>query len=113
MSLDPSAFIDTSNWVGEMGLASSQPGHGAHPGHPGHPAQGHQNARRQPRPPSARPKVAAPTPSPEIESLEQMLEPERTGLHKNDERRPPWVVIAIIMVLLAAIAAIVVILVMR
>jgi serine/threonine protein kinase len=111
MSLDPSAFIDTSNWVGEMGLASSQPGqHSSHPGsqHPQHPA-----ARRQARPPSSRPKPPAPTPSPEIESLEQMLEPERTGLHRNGERRPPWLVISIVMVLLAALAAIIVVLAMR
>src|SRR5262245_65400389 len=51
MSLDPSAFIDTSSWVGAMGLASSQPGHHhpsavgsvAHPQHaalPGHPVAG-------------------------------------------------------------------------
>jgi serine/threonine-protein kinase len=106
MSLDPSAFIDTSNWVGEMGLASSQPGHQG--GHPPPSAK-----RQQQRAPSSRPKPSVPTPSPEIESLEQMLEPERTGLHKNGDPRPPWLVIAIIMVLLAAIAAIIVILVMR
>ena len=89
-----------------MGLASSQPGHqGGHPPHP--------SAKRQQRAPSSRPKPSVPTPSPEIESLEQMLEPERTGLHKNGDPRPPWLVIAIIMVLLAAIAAVVVILVMR
>jgi hypothetical protein len=101
MSLDPSAFIDTSNWVGEMGLAGAQ--------HPPHPAA----ARRPARPPSSRPKPPVPTPSPEIESLEQMLEPERTGLHRNGERRPPWLVIAIVMVLLAVLAAIIVILAMR
>src|SRR5262249_37131695 len=100
MSLDPSAFIDTSSWVGEMGLSSSQPA-------------AHQTAGRAARPPSARPKPTIPTPSPEIESLEQMLEPDRTGLHKNSEGRAPWVVIAIAMLLLAATAAVIVIIAMK
>src|SRR5215475_8438890 len=58
MSLDPSAFIDTSNWVGEMGLASSQPGH---PPHQGAHQMAHPSARRPARPPSARPKPSMPT----------------------------------------------------
>src|SRR5690349_9013520 len=73
MSLDPSAFVDTSNWAGEMGLGSTQ----QHP--PPKP-------RTRPLP---RDKMMPPTPSPEIESLEQILEPDRTGVHKNRERRKP------------------------
>ena len=41
----------------------------------------------------------------EMESLEAMLEPERTGVHGKAERKPPWVMIIIIMVVLAAAAA--------
>jgi hypothetical protein len=96
MSLDPSAFVDTSNWVGEMGLASQQP-----------------PPKRQARQPTPKAKPMAPTPSPEIESLEQMLEPDRTGLHRSNEKKPPWTMVAIIMVLLAAVAALAVILAMR
>jgi eukaryotic-like serine/threonine-protein kinase len=94
-SLDPSAFIDTSGWAGEFA----------------------------PPPPVARPTrpaiqtraKGAPTPSPEIESLEQILEPERTGVRHRDRgaRKPPWLLIAVIMLLLAAGAALAVILAMR
>jgi serine/threonine-protein kinase len=104
MSLDPSAFIDTSNWAGEMGLASSH-----HP--PQHPSALSPKARATRQVP--RDKPATPTPSPEIESLEQILEPDRTGVHKNREHRPPWALVVVIMVLLAAAAAVVVILAMR
>jgi eukaryotic-like serine/threonine-protein kinase len=101
MSLDPSSFIDTSNWAGEMGLASSQ-----------HPQT--QVTRRSTRP-MQRDKASAPTPSPEIESLEQILEPERTGHHRNrrEGQKPSWTVIAVIMIVLAAIAAIAVALLMK
>jgi eukaryotic-like serine/threonine-protein kinase len=110
MSLDPSAFVDTSNWAGEMGLGSQHPP----PQHPGqHPHQ-HPNPRARPTRPMPRDRVTAPTPSPEIESLEQILEPERTGHHRNrDGKSPSWLVIALIMLVLAAAAAITVVLVMR
>src|SRR5262249_29227435 len=89
MSLDPSAFIDPSNWAGEMGLASSQ-----------HPAQ-HPSPRRSARPP-VKDKAPALTPSPEIESLEQILEPERTGHHRHREgKKPSLLVVALIMLVLA------------
>jgi serine/threonine-protein kinase len=103
-SLDPSAFIDTSNWAGEMGLGSPQQHTTAqHP--PPRPRQGR---------PMGRDKMTTPTPSPEIESLEQILEPERTGHHRNrDGRKPSWLVITAIMVVLAAAAAIAVVLLMR
>jgi len=98
MSLDPSAFIDTSNWAGEMGLASQHPG----PPRP-------RAARQQ-----GRDKLAASPTAPEIESLEQILEPDRTGVHRNrDGKKPSWFVIAVIMVVLAAAAAITVVVAMR
>jgi len=100
MSLDPSAFVDTSNWVGEMGLSSSQQ-QAAKAGRPTRPQQ------------LPKGKANSATPSPEIESLEQMLEPDRTGVHKSGEGKPPWVLIAVIMVLLAAGAAVAVIFAMQ
>ena len=42
-----------------------------------------------------------------------MLEPERTGVRKNSDRRPSWVLIAVLMLLLASGAALAVILAMR
>ena len=105
MSLDPSAFVDTSNWAGEMGLGSSH--HPPHPGH--HPPPRPRSTRQVPRE-----KGATLTPSPEIESLEQILEPERTGHHRpRDGKKPSWLVLALIMMVLAAAAAITVALLMR
>jgi len=101
MSLDPSAFVDTSNWVGEMGLTSPQQ------------QQQQQTPKRLTRPQPVKPKASAPTPSPEIESLEQMLEPDRTGVHKNREGKPSWVLIVVIMLLLGAGAAVAVVLAMK
>jgi hypothetical protein len=97
MSLDPSAFVDTSNWAGELSTSS-----GAQPAH-----------KRSARPSAIRGKHSTPTPPPgDIESLEQMLEPERTGVHKKDDR-PPWALIIVIMLLLAAGAAVGVIVAMQ
>jgi len=42
-------------------------------------------------------------------SLEQMLEPDRTGVHNKGESRPPWALIIVIMLLLAAGAAVAVV----
>jgi serine/threonine-protein kinase len=98
MSLDPSAFVDTSNWAGE--LQSAQ-----------------QPAKRagSTRPPAnkAKPGMQPASAPGDLESLEQMLEPERTGLHKKGASRPPWAIIIVIMLLLAAGAAVAVFLTMR
>jgi serine/threonine-protein kinase len=97
MSLDPSAFVDTSNWAGELAAPTAP-----------QPAQ-----KRPGRPSGPRPKHGAPTPGPgDLESLEQMLEPERTGVHKKDDRLP-WALIIVIMLLLAAGAAVAVVLTMQ
>src|SRR3954471_48120 len=96
-SLDPSSFVDTAGWAGE--LAQPQP-------------------KKQTKPPQNRARNTIPqTPSPgggEVESLEQMLEPDRTGVHgKKADRPTPWLLIIALMVLLAAGAAIAVILAMK
>ncbi len=90
MSLDPSTFVNTSNWTNELGLQSLTPG-------PGTPAK---RANTPSRPPASK------KPAGDIDSLEQMLEPERTGVHKKGEGKPPWALIIIVMFLLAAGAAV-------
>ncbi len=89
MSLDPSAFVNTAAWSGELGFAP-----GATPKKPVRTSQGSVSKN-------------APAPNPgDLESLEQMLEPERTGVHKSDDTKPSWMVILGIIVLLAALAAV-------
>jgi len=106
MSLDPGAFINTSNWAGEMGLTSPQQQQPPARGRP---------APARPQPTKTRPNAGTPTPSPEIESLEHILEPDRTGIHKNKkpEGKPSWVLVVVIMLLLAAVAAVTVVFVMK
>jgi serine/threonine-protein kinase len=97
MSLDPSSFVDTSAWTGELGLAS----------------QAVPQRARPTRPPQNKSNKLQATPQPgEIESLEQMLEPERTGVH-NRANRPPWAIIIVVMLLLAAGAAVAVVVAMQ
>jgi serine/threonine protein kinase len=89
MSLDPSTFVNTSNWTNELGMQSVPPrpsGNGT-------------------RPPLTR---KIPPSSGDIESLENLLEPERTGVHAK-EGKPPWALIIIVMLLLSAGAAVAVI----
>ncbi len=94
LSLDPNAFVNTQNWTGEL-LSGQQ----------AMPNTGHK-IKRPTRPPPNRSKPPPnQTPQPgELESLEQMLEPERTGVHKKDGK-PPWILISIVLLLLAAGAA--------
>ena len=98
MSLDPSSFVDTSNWAGD--LMQSQPG-----------ANLRTPVKKQTRPPPSKTKNP-PTHAArdgEVESLEHLLEPDRTGMHKKGESKPPWAIIIVIMVLLAAGAAVAVV----
>jgi hypothetical protein len=90
MALDASTFVDTSAWANEM-----QPGGAPMPPRP-----------RPPRP-SMQPSRTSSlnNPQPDIESLEQMLEPDRTGVHKNDGKKTPWALIIVVLVLIAAGAA--------
>jgi serine/threonine-protein kinase len=99
MSLDPGAFINTASWVNEMDLGSTGQAH-----------QMKRPTRSQVAPKLARPN-AHPT-APEIESLEQILEPERTGVRRN-QRPPPWLLVAVIIVVLATTAAVAVVIAMR
>ncbi len=101
MSLDPSAFVDTANWVGELGLGSAQAPAFKKPTRP---------------PPMGQPKQrqAVPTPAPgDVESLEHLLEPDRTGMHGKADKKPPWMLIIILVVALAAAAAAAVVLMMN
>ncbi|MEP6863715.1 MAG: serine/threonine-protein kinase [Deltaproteobacteria bacterium] len=102
-SLDPSAFVDTAGWAGEMGLQAS----------------GHAPPAKKPtKPPLNKPRVTGQglqhSGGGEVESLEQMLEPDRTGMHgKKADSATPWLLIIIVMVVLAAGAAVAVILAMK
>ena len=104
-SLDPNAFVNTQNWTGEL-LSSG----GAVTPDP-------RKSKRPTRPPPGKSKPPAnqhSTPAPgELESLEQMLEPERTGVHKRDDKGPPWLLITVLLLLLAAGAAAAVVVMMR
>jgi len=107
MSLDPSNFVDTSGWAGEMGLQGS----GQHQP----PA-----LKRPTKPPGigqTKRGVHATTPPPEpVESLEHLLEPDRTGVHgkASTPNKPlPWMMIIVLMVVLAAGAAAAVVFAMR
>jgi eukaryotic-like serine/threonine-protein kinase len=96
MSLDPHAFVNTSDWANELG------------------AQPPRRSGRASASPANKPRAGmTPTPGPgEMESLEAMLEPERTGVHGKADRKMPWVLIIVIMLVLAAGAAAAVVLMM-
>jgi eukaryotic-like serine/threonine-protein kinase len=97
MSLDPSTFVNTSNWTSELGLQSLTPGVA--------PTKTRSGSASRP-PPNKK--------GGDVESLEQMLEPERTGVHKKGEGgKPPWALIIIVMLLLAAGAAVAVVVAMQ
>jgi serine/threonine-protein kinase len=89
ISLDPHAFVDTSNWAGELAASGQQP---RRPG-------------RSTAPPRDKVRGPAPPAPGEMESLEAMLEPERTGVHGKADKRVPWFLIIALMLLLAAGAA--------
>lgn len=102
MSLDPSTFVDPSNWTGELGVSTQ--GASARP------------TKKPTRPPEPKHRKAPTTASPgagELDSLEQMLEPDRTGVHKKGEGGTPWALIIVVMLLLAGGAAAAVIFLMQ
>jgi serine/threonine-protein kinase len=91
MSLDPGHFVDTAGWAGELSQ-QQQP-----------------QQKRPTRPPpmgrTKNPTGGPPTGGAEPESLESLLEPERTGVHKNPDKKTPWLLIIMILAVLAAGAA--------
>jgi len=107
-SLDPSTFVDTAGWANEMGLQSA--GGGA----PSTPLLKPRNQATRSSPPPNRPKPQT-TPVPgEVESLEHLLEPDRTGVHgKADGKGPPWPLIIVIMLVIAAAVAVTIVVVAK
>ena len=97
MSLDPAKFVNTSDWANEL---AQQPAP--------------KRSGRQSAAPANKPRMSGShTPQPgEMESLEAMLEPERTGVHGKADKKTPWVLIIIVMLVLAAGAATAVVLMM-
>jgi eukaryotic-like serine/threonine-protein kinase len=97
MSLDPKEFVDTSAWASDFGMEAQ--------GNPAAPK------RQPPRPsqprPVGRPNVpstpppASGNPATDLDSLSQMLEPDRTGVHKNSGGPSRGLLIAIILLLVA------------
>ena len=95
--LDPSSFIDTSGWAADFGFNSPEP---AAPAAPPPPVPAVRSSLR-PAPRTAARAAVPPPPDDEIESLQQMLEPDRTGVH--DTRDTRLVVAVLILVFLVAV----------
>jgi eukaryotic-like serine/threonine-protein kinase len=93
-SLDPSSFVDTSGWAADFGFAA-EPAPAPAPAPPPPVPAVRSSIRQVPR---------VPTPlahDEEIESLQQMLEPDRTGVH--DTRDTRLVVAVLVLVFLVAV----------
>jgi serine/threonine protein kinase len=104
MSLDPKEFVDTSAWASDFGIESQQ----------------RKQAAAPPRPTASRPPPTRPagpsTPPPvghDMDSLSQMLEPDRTGVHRNQPDQGRGMLIVIICLIAAVIAGAAVFLVTR
>lgn len=98
-SLDPASFIDTSAWAEDFGFQSQPPEYQSEP-----PAAviHSQPSQRPSRPPTVT-VAEEPVVTPEVESLQQMLEPDRTGVHAQPANKSVWIAIAVLIVLLALI----------
>jgi serine/threonine-protein kinase len=102
-SLDPSSFVDTSGWAADFGF--SPDGSTPPPPRPNPPrahAHAHPHAHPHPHPNVPPPHVQHPQvpPEDEIESLQQMLEPDRTGVH--DTRNSRMLIAIVVLVILVA-----------
>ena len=102
-SLDPSSFVDTSGWAADFGF--SPDGSTPPPPRPNPPrahAHAHPHAHPHPHPHVPPPHVQHPQvpPEDEIESLQQMLEPDRTGVH--DTRNSRMLIAIVVLVILVA-----------
>ncbi|HTE53139.1 MAG TPA: serine/threonine-protein kinase [Kofleriaceae bacterium] len=93
-SLDPSSFIDTSGWAADFGFA---PEAAAPPPAPPPPVPAVRSSLR----PVPRANPTSHGGDEEIESLQQMLEPDRTGVH--DTRDTRLVIAVLILVFLVAV----------
>jgi serine/threonine-protein kinase len=95
MSLDPKEFVDTSAWASDFGIDSK-----------GQTPVKRSAVSRPTRPPPNRPGGRT-TPPPssgvpgEVDSLSQMLEPDRTGVHKHAPSNNRTMLIVIIVALIA------------
>ncbi len=92
-SLDPNAFIDTSGWASELGPMEAG-GSGAEP---------MQAAYAEPMP--AQPDM--PGPSASDMSLQQMLEPDRTGMHRNGGSKGMAIAIAVLVMLAVGLGVVI------
>jgi serine/threonine-protein kinase len=96
VGLDPKEFVDTSSWADDLDSEVRSP---PQPG-PSKPAAVKPAAPKQP-PARPQPKPTPPPPS-EVDSLSQMLEPDKTGLHQNGGNAMTMVLV-LIAVLIAGI----------
>jgi hypothetical protein len=94
-SLDPSSFIDTSAWVSDFGFDSHE-----------HKQQQAQKTAPEPAREKAPPKEPSKAGQDDLESLSQMLEPDRTGVHDTRKGgRGVMIAVLVIVLLLAALGA--------
>jgi serine/threonine-protein kinase len=119
-ALDPGSFIDTSNWaseisgVGDVAVVKNapptQPSGVRAVGSPANARVAPPAAESAPPPPpkrrtSKQQEVQAPRPAlPEVESLQQILEPDRTGVNQKMQKSGSGAIIAVVVaVILAAL----------
>ena len=80
-SLDPSAFVDTAGWAADFGFESET---------------------ETPAPPAAEQPPPRKSADSEVESLQQMLEPDRTGVHQTGTSRGTLITLIVVLLLLMA-----------
>ena len=111
LSLDPKEFVDTSAWASDLGFESGIVESQQPPRQPTPRAAPASAPRPPPRPAPPRPSSEAShqgmgrsggDAASELDSLQQMLEPDRTGLHKRGGSR--GVVIALVIAVLLAVS---------
>jgi serine/threonine-protein kinase len=99
VSLDPKEFVDTSAWASDFGMESQGHAHGH-----GKRAQ-RPTGRAAQRPGGSAPPPPGPGGASDVDSLSQMLEPDRTGVHAQEGGGNKTLLIAIIVALVAVIGA--------
>ncbi|MCE9573039.1 MAG: serine/threonine protein kinase [Deltaproteobacteria bacterium] len=98
VGLDPKEFIDTSSWANDLDSEVRSP-----PQPQGSSAQTSKAPpKATPKQPPVRPQPKPTPPPPEVDSLSQMLEPDKTGLHQNGSNAMTMVIV-LILVLVAGI----------